>query len=243
MSRNTQGGLGHRLRGRRGESAAPTPAERQWRRRPERNGRRGRRKRDAGGRKRTRLRRTAEQQREKGEEAERRRPRDRERKEAKRPTDEPECGEAGPATPVLIARGGARWRHSAAARGWGRGRRRPGDGGEGGRKPARGREAGAARAAGAQVRLGSGLGRPEGAGLRPLGQASVRGRRGGAVGTFPVGGRGLQVFILSRVGAESRARRGRPGLERDRRRARLSLARLAFAAIAPPCGLQTSYPT
>lgn len=35
MSRNTQGGLGHRLRGRRGgKSAAPTPAVQQWRRRP-----------------------------------------------------------------------------------------------------------------------------------------------------------------------------------------------------------------
>lgn len=42
LSRKTQGGLGHRLRGRRGgKRAAPTPAERQWRRRPDRRKRGG----------------------------------------------------------------------------------------------------------------------------------------------------------------------------------------------------------
>lgn len=70
LSRNTQGGLGHRLRGRRGEkSAAPTPAEQQWQRRPERNGaaRVKGESRGLGG-ERIWPRHTAEQQNEKGKE-------------------------------------------------------------------------------------------------------------------------------------------------------------------------------
>lgn len=72
LSRNTQGGLGHRLRGRRGESAAPTPAERQWRRRPERNGATRAGGRERRGREETRPCHTAERQHENGEETEQR---------------------------------------------------------------------------------------------------------------------------------------------------------------------------
>lgn len=69
MSRNTQGGLGHRLRERRGgKRAAPTPAEQQWRRQPNwRNGAaREKEKRELGG-ERIQPRHSAEQQSEKDE--------------------------------------------------------------------------------------------------------------------------------------------------------------------------------
>lgn len=104
LSRNTQGGLGHRLRGQRGvKSAAPTPAEQQWRRQPERNGAarvKGER-RELGG-ERIRPRHTAEQQNEKGkDEAEKATTVKKGNASAARRAKE--CGKAVPGTPVFIA--------------------------------------------------------------------------------------------------------------------------------------------
>lgn len=149
LSRNTQGGLGHRLRGRRGgKRAAPTPAEQQRRRQP--NGRKGSGAR--GGKKkrgkartawggergfslvtpqssRARRMRRAEQATTRGRETERKRGGSTAAESSAR-----ECGKAAPETPVFIARGGACLRHSRPGRrARGAGPAAAGDCGRGGR--------------------------------------------------------------------------------------------------------------
>lgn len=152
LSRNTQGGLGHRLRGRRGgKRAAPTPAEQQRRRQP--NGRkgsgarggkkkRGKARTALGGERgfslvtpqssRARRMRRAEQATTRGRETERKRGGSTAAESSAR-----ECGKAAPETPVFIVRGGACLRHRRPA-GPGRGARgagpaAAGDCGRGGR--------------------------------------------------------------------------------------------------------------
>lgn len=149
LSRNTQGGLGHRLRGRRGgKRAAPTPAEQQRRRQP--NGRKGSGAR--GGKKkrgkartawggergfslvtpqssRARRMRRAEQATTRGRETERKRGGSTAAKSSAR-----ECGKAALETPVFIVRGGACLRHRRPGRrARGAGPAAAGDCGRGGR--------------------------------------------------------------------------------------------------------------